>query len=570
MLMKKTIYLLGLLCVVFCAGKTEAQYHITTSNVNAYDTMCTGPTFKVYTNTYSPSLTVTSYFGDGTFSSNPVLNIGGPGNMTTHHPYYVNGIYSVKHILFDGATAVDSVVGAFNYFFCQSLPVNIFFDTHGDCVYDTLTDPLTRIPFVVQVDSVGIPVDTISATSGLRYKAYGVPGTTYAFKILSTPPGTVVSCPSTGVVYETVPTPGSVPPIKYFGVRCSSSSGFDIAEYVSTKAGKHAFYADILVKNSYCTPENATLTMRFSPKYRFFGAYPTPTSVATTTITWDLTALSLLTPAQICVTLGKAYTLADLPFGDTVHSEFTLTPTIGDMNPTNNVYIKTDTVRSSFDPNEKSVSPEGVIHAGTKLIYTVNFENTGNAAAQNIHIMDTLSDNVNPQTLQILASSAVMNTTIFNDGGHNIVKFDFPNINLLDSSHHGQCDGMVVYSVNTKTGLAFGTKIDNRAGIYFDYNPVVMTNTVENTIGNPAGVAVVTNAPDVSIYPNPANSELTIKTVKDDYNMTCITNILGQQLMTQQLSGTETKVNVRALAAGLYYITLKGDAGVKVMKFEKL
>jgi len=70
-----------------------------------------------------------------------------------------------------------------------------------------------------------------------------------------------------------------------------------------------------------------------------------------------------------------------------------------------------------------------------------------------VSVYDTLSDNVDITSLRIVAASAVMNIAILNDGTHNIVKFDFPKINLLDSSYHNQCNGMVIFKINTLNGL---------------------------------------------------------------------------------------------------------------------
>jgi hypothetical protein len=67
-------------------------------------------------------------------------------------------------------------------------------------------------------------------------------------------------------------------------------------------------------------------------------------------------------------------------------------------------------------------------------------------------------------------------------GSHTVVKFDFPGINLPDSSHHGYCTGFVQFNVMTRSGLADGTVLPDRAGIYFDDNEVILTNTVTNTI----------------------------------------------------------------------------------------
>ena len=280
-----------------------------------------------------------------------------------------------------------------------------------------------------------------------------------------------------------------------------------------------------------------------------------------------------MSPFQIYYRIENNPVTGTLTKGDTVHSCYTVTPTSGDADLSDNIVIKNDTVTSSSDPNEISVSPSGCLPATTmpvQLQYTINFENTGTDTAFNIFVMDSLSDNLDPQSFRIVAASSTMNTSRIYSGGHAIIKFDFPNINLPDSSHHGQCDGMVIYTINTKAGLPKGTTIFNQAGIYFDYNGVVETNMVENIL-DCSGLNVTTfNKQDVRIYPNPGNDELTIKMEKDAYNSCTITNSIGQVLMQQQLNAAQTKLNIQTLAAGLYYITLRGDNGTKVQKFVKM
>ncbi len=73
----------------------------------------------------------------------------------------------------------------------------------------------------------------------------------------------------------------------------------------------------------------------------------------------------------------------------------------------------------------------------------------------------------------------------------------------------------------------------------------------------------------VDIYPNPANDELTIKTGTGDYQTFTISNDVGQLMIQQQVTAAQTTVNIQMLPAGLYYITLHGNAGTQVRKFVK-
>jgi uncharacterized repeat protein (TIGR01451 family) len=256
--------------------------------------------------------------------------------------------------------------------------------------------------------------------------------------------------------------------------------------------------------------------------------------------------------------------------GDTVYSSCTADPTIGDADPTSNAIIILDTVKAAYDPNYIDVSPSCYILPGSTLKYAIGFENTGNDTAHNITVLDTLSGYLNMSTFRMLAASHAMNISFKPYGISTIVQFDFPNINLLDSSHHDQCNGMLMYSVNAKDNIAFGTVIPNRAGIYFDVNPVVMTNTVNNIYGWPAGINDVNRTSDIKIFPNPANNELMIQTEPGDYASVIITSSIGSIVMRHEINSALTKLDIQTLPSGMYYVGLRGKYGVRTERFVKL
>jgi hypothetical protein len=169
-----------------------------------------------------------------------------------------------------------------------------------------------------------------------------------------------------------------------------------------------------------------------------------------------------------------------------------------------------------------------------------------------------------------------MNIALLNDGTNNIAKFDFPGINLLDSSYHNQCDGMIIFSINTLPGLPIGTTILNHAGIFFDDNPVVMTDTVENIMGGCTTTSVknIKSGSSITIYPNPATNELTINIPDNTYlslgegrGEVTITNLLGQTLYSQQPTTNSQllTIDISDLPNGVYIVKINDE----VRKFVK-
>ena len=76
-------------------------------------------------------------------------------------------------------------------------------------------------------------------------------------------------------------------------------------------------------------------------------------------------------------------------------------------------------------------------------------------------------------------------------------------------------------------------------------------------------------ATEVTIFPNPATDELTIKTADGGYSICTITNEIGQVMLRQPLNTKETTVNVHGFAPGLYNITISGADGIVTKKLVK-
>ena len=475
-----------------CAGKDTIDVGTITGIVtNNTATTCTSPDFYVSTCGVSSSYNVTSYYGDGT-SDNTALSSTSVCHADIIHDYAAPGTYTVKQVLYDGVTPMDSTTFTYNYSFCRYLPVKFYYDANQDCMMDA-GEVYNPIPVNVIVDSNGVTVDTISATSGIYYEALGLPGTVYSFRVSC---GYLKpSCTADSILYDTIQAVVNDYPVKYYGLYANGVGFYDLSVYSGLTTGRHMAQGIVTVSNLYPTPENAVVTANFSSNYVFGYASPTPTSVVGNTITWDINALSYSSGTKLLqfeVNVPGPW----LTPGDTLSTNYSVTPVVGDVDPVNNYIMIVNTITGSWDPNNMSVAPVyGYVSSGSPLQYTINFENTGNDTAFNISVYDTLPNTVNANSLRILAASAVMNTTIINDGTYNVVKFDFPGINLLDSTHHNQCNGMVVFSVNTLSGLPTCTTIANEAGIYFDYNAVVMTNQVQSIIGTapalPAAIAGV-------------------------------------------------------------------------------
>ncbi len=227
-----------------------------------------------------------------------------------------------------------------------------------------------------------------------------------------------------------------------------------------------------------------TLTMQGPVSYMSpaVGAL-TPANVTGQTITWNVSDFGIVKfDSSFNILIGLA---TGATSGQQVCFVVSVTPTSGDNATDNNTLTQCFTVHASFDPNEMEVyPPEGKITPTDPqwLTYTVHFQNTGTDTALNVSIADTLSNNLDISSFQLIGYSSKVVAQIFPSG---LVKFTFPGIYLPDSAtNEARSKGFVQYKVKLKPNLTSGTQVENGAYIYFDFNSPVATNHVINTICN--------------------------------------------------------------------------------------
>ena len=150
-------------------------------------------------------------------------------------------------------------------------------------------------------------------------------------------------------------------------------------------------------------------------------------------------------------------------------------------------------ITGSYDPNFKEAFPIGIgndhlIEGDEEFEYIIHFQNTGNDTAFNIVIKDTLSLKMDLATLRTGAASHPFSWELTPE---NELVFSFENIFLPDSTiDEVASHGYVQYFIYPKNDLLPGTVIENRAGIYFDINDPILTNTVFHTIRKRVNIGV--------------------------------------------------------------------------------
>jgi hypothetical protein len=211
-----------------------------------------------------------------------------------------------------------------------------------------------------------------------------------------------------------------------------------------------------------------------------------------------------------------------------------------------------------FDPNYKEVSPKGTGAQGyiptstTELLYTIHFQNVGNAPAINVKIKDMLDSDLDKNTLKIIGSSAPVQVNI---DGNGMSTFMFNNIMLADSTHdEPNSHGFVTYKINLKSNLPVGTQIDNTANIYFDYNSAIVTNTTLNTLQAATGIQNF-NSGLFEVYPNPSNGVVKVNSSNMISKITVI-NVLGEIVKSITADSKQVTVDLTDLKSNVYFLQI--------------
>jgi len=223
----------------------------------------------------------------------------------------------------------------------------------------------------------------------------------------------------------------------------------------------------------------------------------------------------------------------------------------------------------SFDPNDKQGFPIGYgeqhfIEPGTDIEYLIRFQNTGTDTAFNVVIRDTLSHFLDVTSIEPGSASHPYRFEIYGSG---ILKFSFDNIMLPDSNvNEPLSHGFVKFRAKQRTTNQPGTSIENRAGIYFDFNAPVITNTVHHSIGinfielDPLNGVQPGDFPQtaVHVYPNPFEETalFELENVQANRLIFSLFDMEGRLVRQSDFDQNKFQFKRDGLASGIYFFQI--------------
>ena len=305
----------------------------------------------------------------------------------------------------------------------------------------------------------------------------------------------------------------------------------------------------LVCTNTGTIPSGGTLTVTFDPALAWVQGSPTPSSVIANVATWTIPTLPINGSFAVQLLL---YTDSLLTLGTPMPFSAVLDPVATDVTPANNVVNDVDTVVTSYDPNCKVVYPATLTSAelamGEELTYTIHFQNTGTYQASRVILTDTLSTDLQWNTMRYLGSSHACTWQIANG----VLYVVYDPIYLPDSaSDELGSHGFVQFAMQPVSSLLNGSTVTNIANIYFDYNEPVITNETLFTVDDASSVNDMLRNEDLRLWPSPANDALFITHRTERVLSVELLDLRGRPLL---VAGAVDHLDVGQLAAGMYVV----------------
>ncbi len=499
---------------------------------------------------------------------------GGSGNYS-----YLWSDGSTSSLLFGGSALSYSVIVTDNVSGCtasastpttqncNTISGTVYIDYNGNCIVDGNDIPFSQAYQVDLVDQLGGAfglTDYLTFSDNGQYSILNVAADTYYFDVS----GTAISsfsqgCTNTSVVVD---ANNPHPIVNLFMMPDTTSPVQDLSISMHTLWNVSPGHTN-KINVRYCN--EGTINMNGSVEINFDMAlnynYSTPSEdvldLVTNTATYNFTGLQVGQCRNIYMNLT---TPASLPIWTPVDYNATVYPISGDVTPANNIAYMFDTCSASWDPNDKSVYPEGNMTVDQKdHSYHIEFQNEGNAFATLVIVKDDLDDNLDISTLKNVSATHNFVLTIENTDE---LVFTFNNIHLPPKDvDEPNSKGSIDFTISQKADLPLGTIIQNTAEIYFDFNEPIITNTTVNVIvEKTTAIQELELLENVSIYPNPSDGVFHISLEDhNDLKAVEVYDVLAKKVFeANDLSGVKAIVNIKDVSNGIYLLKIITKNGI--------
>ncbi|MBL0047024.1 MAG: T9SS type A sorting domain-containing protein [Bacteroidetes bacterium] len=338
------------------------------------------------------------------------------------------------------------------------------------------------------------------------------------------------------------------------------------------RAGLYGYYM-INYKNVGTTNLSGNITFFPDSNLTYISSSLLPNSITSDSVTWNIGNLAPFQEGTITLVVSIPGTIQ---FNTLLTSAASILAVGSDSEPSNNYATGISYAVNSHDPNDivvnRKIVYDAELIAPPWLEYTISFQNTGNAAAINVHILNEIQKELDINSFEFIASSHAANINYSYVTAN--MDFGFDNINLPDSnSNEPSSHGFIRYRIKPQSTLLVGDSIRNKAAIYFDFNnPVITNNAVTHILAPNSILTASKNSNTLLIYPNPTSGTFTLNMpskISGNSNLK-IRNLVGKAIYQTTLTNTAVMhVDIRNFSAGIYIIEIESQSEVYRSKLVK-
>ncbi|MBL7939018.1 MAG: hypothetical protein JNL43_06630, partial [Flavobacteriales bacterium] len=440
------------------------------------------------------SLTFDSIYNFGS-SAGPYL-LGGipPGTHTVYYWWNQGGIDGIPGIAYC-TTGTDFTIGSLPGP-CGSVQGRVYHDADEDCALNGFD--LGQPYRVLSIE----PGGQYAMTDGNGFYQRNLAFDTYSIQQPVTP-DEVWLCPPTGSADFTLDAGAPLTTIDFANL---STVPHDLSVSLTSTNARPGFGTQVwitVVNNSAFPSGQVDVALSYDALL-----------LAPSTSNWSISP-AMAPYASITYTF-TANVPADITLlGTVLNYTATVSNAASETNTANNTALLDVTITGSYDPNDKrgwtssgSSEDQYFLDEDSYIDYTVRFQNTGTAAAETVVIRDVIDTDLDITSLQILGASHAF-TPSFGEGRELV--FTFNEIDLPDSTTDllGS-QGFVSYRIKPVSDIVVGDLLENTAGIYFDFNPPIITNTVDHVVDMSTSISLTArdSQRSVAVSPNPTSDKL--------------------------------------------------------------
>ncbi|MGY3088541.1 hypothetical protein ACVWYF_001574 [Hymenobacter sp. UYAg731] len=473
-------------------------------------------------------------------------------------------------IQFGAQTAVGrgTIVVRLNTY-ANTLRGMVYYDLNGNGQQDPTEGPFPKPLTAALTQGTATIYSAVSTTGQLQ--AYALPGA-YTLSLAQVPQYYTVSQPGSGSYAGTFSSSTQLVNGQDFGLAPIANQAdvrATLTPYGMARPGFTTRYRLTVENVGTTTVASGTATVTLDGRMAYISSTPSASRTGQV-LTWTYTGLAPFARLEYDV----LFSLPTNTVVGTVLNTAAAAPLTADVAPADNTAALAQTVVGAYDPNSMDVNYERLtpaqITAQQPLDYTIHFQNLGTAAASTVVLSDTLDfRKLNLASLMLVAQSHSCIWSLTTAGPEKgLLTVRFLNINLPERNVDViRSQGFVRFRVQPRATLAVGEIIPNHAGIVFDYNNPVITNTATTTVAQGTAVLARHDAPAWTAYPNPATDAISIAADLATAGPVGIEllDVLGRplrrQLFTAPAGPLHQLVDLRGLAAGVYLLRLTPPTG---------